>query len=110
LSPSDAAAGTAASVRNFYAFSDKRSLVDTERSEGLVPRKIRFGDAAEKLIEAFLKDDRFLMVSPNDYNSLGVGTTQLYNEPVVYNRNRHGRHTLDGVSMISGCAPRCRRH
>jgi hypothetical protein len=62
----------------------------------LVPRKTRFDDAPEKLVEAFLKDDRFLMVSPNDYNSLGVGTTQLHNEPVVYNRKRHGRHKLDG--------------
>jgi hypothetical protein len=36
------------------------------------------------------------MVSPNAYNGLGVGTTQLYNETVVYNRKRHGRFTLDG--------------
>jgi hypothetical protein len=36
------------------------------------------------------------MVSPNDYNSLGLGATQLYNEPVVYNRKRHGRFELDG--------------
>lgn len=50
----------------------------------------------EKLVETFLGDDRFLMVSPNAFNGLGVGTTQLYNEPVVYNRKRHGKFTLDG--------------
>jgi len=65
----------------------------------MAPRKTRFGMAPadpEKLVEAFLGDDRFLMVSPNAYNSLGLGTTQLYNEPVVYNRKRHGRFELDG--------------
>lgn len=34
------------------------------------------------------------MFSPNAYNSLGVGTTQLYNEQVVYNRKRHGKFKL----------------
>src|ERR1700761_5240397 len=36
------------------------------------------------------------MVSPNAFNGLGVGATQLHNEPVVYNHNRHGRFRLDG--------------
>jgi hypothetical protein len=65
----------------------------------MAPRKTRFGTAPaspEKLVETFLGDDRFLMVSPNAYNGLGVGTTQLYNESVVYNRKRHGRFDLDG--------------
>lgn len=30
------------------------------------------------------------MTSPNNYNSLGVGTTQLYNKKIVYNHKRHG--------------------
>jgi hypothetical protein len=46
------------------------------------------------LVRGFLKDDRFLLVSPNSYNSLGVGTTQLYNKKVVYNRKRHGKFRL----------------
>lgn len=65
----------------------------------LAPRKTRFGNAPaapEKLVRRFLGDDHFLMVSPSAFNSLGVGTTQLYNEPVVYNRKRHGRYELDG--------------
>lgn len=65
----------------------------------MAPRKTRFGLAPadpHKLVEAFLGDSRFLIVSPNAYNSLGLGTTQLYNEPVVYNRKRHGRFELDG--------------
>ena len=82
-----------------------RLLVDEGRLEKvspgvyMSPRKTRFGTAParpEKLVKTFLGDDRFLMVSPNAFNGLGVGTTQLYNEPVVYNRKRHGKFTLDG--------------
>lgn len=65
----------------------------------MAPRRTRFGKAPaspEKLVEAFLKDDRFLVVSPNAFNGLGVGATQLYNEPVVYNLKRHGRFRLGG--------------
>lgn len=65
----------------------------------MTPRKTRFGAAPaapEALVEAFLGDDRFLLVSPNAYNGLGVGTTQLYNMPVVYNHKRHGEFELNG--------------
>lgn len=65
----------------------------------MAPQKTRFGPKPappEKMIGAFLGDDRFLLVSPNAYNGLGVGTTQLHNTPVVYNRKRHGTFDLDG--------------
>lgn len=65
----------------------------------MVPRETRFGKAPAsdgELIAGFLGDDRFLLVSPNAYNGLGVGTTQLYNVPVVYNHKRHGLMQLDG--------------
>lgn len=61
------------------------------------PKKTSFGNAApedHKLVEAFLKTDDFLLFSSNAYNSLGVGTTQLYNEQLVYNRKRHGKFKL----------------
>lgn len=48
----------------------------------------------EDLIKAFLKDEHFLIMSPNDYNTLGVGTTQLYNTRYVYNYKRHGDFKL----------------
>ena len=63
------------------------------------PKQTAFGSAPatdEELVTAFLKDDRFLLTSPNDYNALGVGVTQLYNETVVYNHKRHGRFSLGG--------------
>lgn len=61
------------------------------------PKKTSFGKAApedDKLVEAFLKTNDFLLFSPNTYNALGVGTTQLYNEQIVYNRKRHGKFKL----------------
>lgn len=61
------------------------------------PKKTSFGKAAledYRLVEAFLKTDDFLLFSLNAYNSLGVGTTQLYNEQVVYNQKRHGKFKL----------------
>lgn len=48
------------------------------------------------LVEAFLKDHRFLLMTPNMYNALGLGTTQLYNETVIYNHRRHGTFKLGG--------------
>ena len=73
----------------------------TKLAHGLYycPKRTVFGDAPPEdatLVKAFLKDDRFLLHSPNAYNALGVGTTQLYNETVVYNHKRHGRFDLDG--------------
>ncbi len=61
------------------------------------PKQTSFGAAPaddEKLVEAFLNDHRFLLTTPNAYNALGVGSTQLYNETVVYNHKRHGRFKL----------------
>lgn len=63
------------------------------------PKKSVFGSLPPdetKLVKFFLKDDDFLVVSLNAYNSMGVGTTQLYNEKLVYNRKRDGRMSLNG--------------
>lgn len=49
-----------------------------------------------ELVESFLKDDRFLVNSLNNYNQLGLGLTQLYNNKVVYNYKRHGEYELNG--------------
>jgi hypothetical protein len=62
-----------------------------------VPKQTAFGKAPateQELITAFLKDGHFLVTSPNDYNTLGVGTTQLYNTRKVYNTKRHGTFKL----------------
>jgi adenylosuccinate lyase len=52
------------------------------------------------LVERFLKDSSFLLVSPNAYNSLGLGLTQLYNTTWVYNHKRHGEFFLNGKKLV----------
>jgi hypothetical protein len=68
-------------------------------SQGLYyfPKESVFGKTPpdeNMLVQSFLKDHRFLLTSPNAYNSLGVGTTQLYNVRTVYNHKRHGEFIL----------------
>lgn len=68
-------------------------------SQGLyyVPKQSKFGVVPPDetiLVQSFLNDDRFLLTSNNVYNSLGLGTTQLYNEQTVYNHKRHGKFKL----------------
>ena len=70
-------------------------------SQGLYycPLKASFGKVPpedKQLVSSFLKSYDFLLISPNLYNSLGVGTTQLYNKLVVYNHKRHGQFKLGG--------------
>lgn len=63
------------------------------------PEKKSFGNLPpddDVLVRAFLKDDHFYLASLNSYNALGVGTTQIYNEKLVYNYRRDGQHTLNG--------------
>jgi hypothetical protein len=65
----------------------------------LYPKETVFGKAPaedDKLVGTFLRDHRFLLASPNAYNSLSVGTTQLYDKTVVYNHKRHGQFSLGG--------------
>ena len=67
----------------------------TKLARGLyyAPRQCAYGllpPADEALVAAFLKDDDFLLFSPSAYNAAGLGTTQLYNRTLVYNRKRHG--------------------
>ncbi len=63
------------------------------------PKKSKFGTIPPKdndMIERFLKTNSFLLVSPNSYNILGLGLTQLYNITWVYNHKRHGEFLLNG--------------
>ena len=66
------------------------------------PKKSKFGMIPPNdhdLVERFLKDKSFLLVSPNAYNSLGLGLTQLYNTTWVYNHKRHGEFLLNGKKL-----------
>lgn len=48
----------------------------------------------QELVASFLDGDKFLLYSWSQYNSLGLGLTQLYNKLVVYNFKRHGLFRL----------------
>lgn len=63
------------------------------------PKSSSFGAVPaneQNLVKTFLKEDDFLMTSPNAYNALKLGMTQLYNTLVVYNHKRHGMFELGG--------------
>ena len=73
------------------------------------PKKTAFGLAPasdEDVVSAFLKDAPFLLASPNAYNSLGVGTTPLYDKTVVYNHKRHGEFQLGSRRFTFRVKPR----
>lgn len=78
------AAGVLAKVRGGLYYAPKRTV---------------FGKAPapdEALVSGFLKGGDFLMTSPNAWNALGVGVTQLHNRTVVYNHKRHEDVALGG--------------
>jgi len=81
-----------------------RSVVVRKAAQGLyyVPKTTPFGETPpddEALVAKFLDDTRFLVFNPSSYNTLGLGTTQLYNTTVVYNHKRHGKFTLAGFEF-----------
>jgi Family of unknown function (DUF6088) len=85
--------------RHLKQLVDDGTLTKLRGGLYLYPKDTVFGKAPpedDKLVETFLKDDRFLLASPNAYNALGVGTTQLYDKTVVYNHKRHGDFALGG--------------
>ena len=83
--------------RHLKQLLDDSTLIKLSQGLYYYPQKTAFGHAPpdEKvLVRAFLSDDRFLITSPNVYNALGIGTTQLYNQTIVYNHKRHGQLPL----------------
>jgi hypothetical protein len=57
------------------------------------PKQSSFGPLPptdEQVVRGFLRDNEFLVFSPSSYNTVGLGTTQLYNSTLVYNHKRHG--------------------
>jgi len=95
--------------RHLSQLISDNTLVKLRHGVYLRPKQSRFGEIPanpKKLVRVFLKDDDFLLTSPNDYNALGVGTTQLYNLRVVYNHKRHGKFKLGGQFFDFRVRPR----
>ncbi len=85
--------------RHIKALVEEGTLTKLAGGLYMHPKQTVFGLAPAEdpeLVSRFLKDARFLLASPNAYNALGVGTTQLYDTTVVYNHKRHGPFTLGG--------------
>ena len=83
--------------RHLAALVDEGTFQKVSPGVYYYPKESVFGKLPPEetaLVRTFLKDGRFLMTSPNAYNSLRVGTTQLYNETTVYNHKRHGEFKL----------------
>lgn len=85
--------------RNLAKLVDDGNLKKLSKGLYLAPKKTIFGEALpdeQSLLENFLNDDHFVVFSPNQFNTLGLGTTQLYNQTIVFNRKRVGEFSLGG--------------
>lgn len=89
--------------RHLAELLEGETLQKVSRGLYYFPEQSNFGPVPpdeRNLIRGFLKGERFLITSPNAYNSLGVGTTQLYNVKIVYNHKRHGEIKLGNRSFL----------
>ncbi len=73
------------------------------------PKQSRFGPLPptdEQVVRGFLRENDFLVFSPSSYNTVGLGTTQLYNSTLVYNHKRHGVFKLGNRQFNFRVKPR----
>jgi hypothetical protein len=88
--------------RHLHALLEDGVLQKLSQGVYYYPKNSAFGKVPpeeEDLLRSFLKDDRFLLTSQNLYNTLGIGTTQLYNQRTVYNHKRHGTFKLGNCTF-----------
>lgn len=63
------------------------------------PRSSRFGDVPpsdEALLQALLGDTPFVVTGPPAWNALGLGSTAMHADTLVYNTRRSGTYRLGG--------------
>ena len=73
------------------------------------PKQSHFGPlppADDQVVKGFLRDKEFLVFSPSSYNAVGLDTTQLYNQTLVYNHKRHGVFRLGNRQFDFRVKPR----
>ena len=78
--------------RHLAELVEKGLLIKLSQGLYYAPKMTSFGIAPpdeDELIKAYLKGDDYLVTSPNYYNALGLGTTQLYNTKRIYNHKKH---------------------
>ncbi len=79
--------------RHLAQLTKDGTLVKLNQGLYYAPTQSKFGTVPPDdhiIVERFLKDDNFLIISPNMFNTLGLGLTQLYNSSWVYNHKRKG--------------------
>ena len=85
--------------RNLVQLTKDGTLVKLNQGLYYAPKQSKFGlvpPDEQQLVARFLKNEDFLIVSPNSFNSLGLGLSQLYNTSWVYNHKRKGEFLLNG--------------
>lgn len=88
--------------RDLKKLTSSGSLKKVGNGLYLYPEKSRWGSLpadTKELAKTFLKTSDLLLVSNSDYNSLGLGLTQLWNEVRVYNKRRHGKFKLGNTNF-----------
>jgi len=88
--------------RHLATLTKDGTLIKLNQGLYYAPKQSKFGIVPpddRQVVERFLKDDDFLLVSPNTFNSLGLGLTQLYNTTWVYNHKRKGEFQLNGKTF-----------
>ncbi|MGZ3745451.1 MAG: hypothetical protein ACXWRA_16755 [Pseudobdellovibrionaceae bacterium] len=100
---SDLAAFTSNVDRHLQTLVSEGSLKKLSPGLYLAPKATVFGESLpdeHSLLRTFLKDDHFVVYSLSQFNSLGLGSTQLYNTRVVFNRKRTGERTVGGRTYV----------
>jgi hypothetical protein len=88
--------------RHLATLTKDGTLIKLNQGLYYAPKQSKFGNVPpddRQVVERFLKDDDFLLVSPNTFNSLGLGLTQLYNTTWVYNHKRKGEFQVNGKTF-----------
>lgn len=88
--------------RHLAQLTKQGTLIKLNQGLYYAPKSSKFGVVPaddHQVVARFLKSEDFLLVSPNSYNSLGLGLTQLYNTTWVYNHKRKGTFQLNGKTF-----------
>jgi len=88
--------------RHLAELTKEGTLIKLNQGLYYAPKPSKFGAVPpndRQVVERFLKDEDFLLISPNVFNSLGLGLTQLYNTAWVYNHKRKGEFHLNGKTF-----------
>lgn len=89
--------------RHLRQLTNEGELIKLNQGLYYAPEHSKFGPVPpdeSTLVARFLKSNEFLIVTPNAYNTLGLGLTQLYNERWVYNHKRRGEITLNSKTFV----------